>query len=434
MRIAIFGLGYVGSTTMGCLAEMGHEVVGTDTNQSKVDLINQGMCPMVEPGLPELMTKHRGTGRISATTDARAAFIGSDACLVCVGTPPAPDGSVDQTVLEKVIREIAKMRLETGQNSPILVRSTALPIVHKDMMDILAQALEGRQPLEYVVHPEFLREGNAIEDFFHPAKIIFGCSEETSRRFCETLYPGIDAAKIYTDPLTASLVKYADNCFHAVKVTFANEIGKLSHDMGVDSRKVMDIFCLDKKLNISGVYLRPGFAYGGSCLGKDLQAMNTYGRRWGIDTPMLSRVEDSNLNQIRCVADRVMATGTRSVGLFGLAFKERTDDLRDSPLVILGEMLHKAGLEIGIYDPAICAVDYSGSHMKYALERLPGLRQMLSDDAPKVIGRSETIVISRSFPEFAWRDLPWTPKHRIMDLNGMLDLSGVPASVTGLYW
>lgn len=434
MRIAIFGLGYVGSTTLGCLAEMGHEVIGTDTNKSKVDLINEGLCPMVEPGLPELMTRHRATGRISATTDSREAFKNADACLVCVGTPPAPDGSVDQTILEKVIQEIAELRLEAGRPCPILVRSTAIPPVHLDMMNLLKSLFEGRQPLDYVVHPEFLREGNAIEDFFHPAKIVFGCSEEQSRQFCETLYPSIQAPKVYTDPLTASLVKYADNCFHAVKVTFANEIGKLARDMNVDSRKVMDIFCLDKKLNISPVYLRPGFAYGGSCLGKDLQAMNTYGRRWGIDTPMLSRVEDSNLNQIRCVADRVLATGTRSVGLFGLAFKERTDDLRDSPLVILGEMLHKAGLTIGIYDPAICAVAYSGSHMNYALERLPGLRQMLSDDAPKVIGESETIVISRSFPEFAWRDLPWGPKHKIMDLNGNLDLSGVTAQVTGLYW
>lgn len=434
MRIAVFGLGYVGSTTMACLAEMGHEMIGTDPNPGKVELINAGKSPMVEPGLPELLLKHRGTGRISATTDAQEAFDGADACLLCVGTPPAADGFVDQRVLEIVALQIADMRLATDRMVPMLVRSTALPVVHQDIINKLEERLAGRQTPGYVVHPEFLREGSAIEDFFHPAKIVFGCTGDQGRHFCEGLYPGFDAPMVFTDPLTAAVAKYADNCFHAVKVTFANEVGSLCKGMGVDPRKAMDIFCLDTKLNISPVYLRPGFAYGGSCLGKDLSAMNTFGRRMGIKVPMLASVEDSNLNQIRVVADRILASRTKSVGLFGLAFKERTDDLRDSPLVILGAMLDRAGVKIGIYDPAICAVAYSGSHMAYALQYLPDLRKMLSDDAPKVIGESDTIVISRTFPEFAWRDLPWREGHSIMDLNGRLDLEGVNIPVIGLYW
>lgn len=434
MKIAVYGLGYVGSTTMACLAEMGHEMIGTDPNPGKVELINAGKSPMVEPGLSELLHKHRSTGRISATTDGRAAFKDADACLLCVGTPPAADGFVDQRVLEKVALEIADMRLESGRMCPMLVRSTALPVVHQDIIAKLEKRLEGRQSPGYVVHPEFLREGSAIEDFFNPAKIVFGCTGDQGKSFCERLYPGFTAPTVYTDPLTAAVAKYADNCFHAVKVTFANEIGALCRGMGVDPRTAMDIFCLDTKLNISPVYLRPGFAYGGSCLGKDLAAMNTFGRRSGIKVPMLASVEDSNLNQIRVVADRILATGTKSVGLFGLAFKERTDDLRDSPLVILGALLDKAGVRIDIYDPAICAVAYSGSHMAYALHYLPDLRKMLSDDAPKVIDASDTIVISRSFPEFAWRDLPWRAGQSIMDLNGRLDLAGVDVPVTGLYW
>lgn len=434
MKIAVFGLGYVGSTTLACLAELGHEVIGTDTNQSKVDLINAGQSPMVEPGLPVLLRGHRATGRIRATTDAREAFKDAEICLLCVGTPPAADGFVDQRVLEKVVQEIADLRLEADRSVPMLVRSTALPVVHQDLMEMLERRLAGRQDLNYVVHPEFLREGSAIEDFFNPAKIVFGCSGDWSKQSCQRLYPGIHAPVVFTDPLTAAVAKYADNCFHAVKVTFANEIGSLCKDMGIDSRIVMDVFCLDTKLNISPVYFKPGFAYGGSCLGKDLSAMNAYGRRAGIRTPMLGSVEESNRNQIRVVADKILATKTRSVGLFGLAFKERTDDLRDSPLVILGELLDKAGVEIGIYDPTICAVDYSGSHMVYALEHLPELKRMLSDDAPKVIRASETVVISRTFPEFAWRDLPWHAGQRIFDLNGRLDLEGVPAAVTGLYW
>lgn len=436
MKIAVFGLGYVGSTTLACLAELGHQVVGTDTNKGKVDLINAGQSPMVEPGLPELLAKHRQSGAISATTNAKEAFAGAELCLLCVGTPPAADGFVDQRVLEKVVEEIADLRIEFGAVCPMLVRSTALPVVHQDMLTILGGRLAGRQELSYVVHPEFLREGSAIDDFFHPAKIVFGCDGELARQFCEKLYPGIDAPRIFTDPLTAALAKYADNCFHAVKVTFANEIGALCKGMGIDSRKVMDVFCLDTKLNISPIYLRPGFAYGGSCLGKDLSAMNAFGRRSGIRTPMLDNVEESNRNQVRVVADKILATRTRSVGLFGLAFKERTDDLRDSPLVILGSLLQRAGVEIRIYDPTVCATDYSGSHMAFALEHLPDLRRMLSDDAPLTMSSSETIVISRTFPEFRWRDLPWKAGQRIMDLQGRLDLEGVPESVTvtGLYW
>ncbi|OGR38769.1 MAG: hypothetical protein A2051_13310 [Desulfovibrionales bacterium GWA2_65_9] len=434
MKIAVYGLGYVGSTTLACLAEMGHEMIGTDPNPGKVELINAGKSPMVEPGLPEMLAKHRATGRIRATTDGREAFKDADACLLCVGTPPMADGFVDQRVLEKVVLEIADLRLESGRTCPMLVRSTALPVVHQDIIAILEERLAGRQTPAYVVHPEFLREGSAIDDFFHPAKIVFGCTGECGRNFSESLYPGITAPTVYTDPLTAALAKYADNCFHAVKVTFANEIGALCKGMGVDSRLVMDVFCLDTKLNISPVYLKPGFAYGGSCLGKDLAAMNAYGKRTGIHVPMLANVEESNLNQIRAVADRILATGTKSVGLFGLAFKERTDDLRDSPLVILGERLDKAGVKIHIYDPAIYAVAYSGSHMAYALEHLPDLRRMISDDAPKVIGASDTIVISRAFPGLAWRDLPWREGHSIMDLNGSLDLAGVDVPVTGLYW
>ncbi|MBA4356794.1 MAG: GDP-mannose dehydrogenase, partial [Desulfovibrio sp.] len=303
MKIAVFGLGYVGSTTMACLAEMGHELVGTDPNPGKVELINAGKSPMVEPGLPELLFKHRwSTGRIRATTSAQEAFEGAEACLLCVGTPPCADGFVDQRVLEIVALQIADLRLASGHMRPILVRSTALPVVHQDIIHKLEERLAGRQSPGYVVHPEFLREGNAIDDFFHPAKIVFGCTGDAGRSFCEGLYPGFDAPTVYTDPLTAAVAKYADNCFHAVKVTFANEIGSLCHGMGVDPRIVMDVFCLDTKLNISPVYLRPGFAYGGSCLGKDLSAMNTYGRRTGIKVPMLASVEDSNLNQIRVVA------------------------------------------------------------------------------------------------------------------------------------
>lgn len=434
MKIAVFGLGYVGSTTMACLAEMGHEMIGTDPNQGKVDLINAGKSPMVEPGLPELLHKHRASGRIRATTDSSEAFDGVDACLLCVGTPPAADGFVDHTVLERVALQIADMRLASGRTVPMLVRSTALPIVHHDIIMQLERRLGGHQTPSYVVHPEFLREGSAIEDFFHPAKIVFGCTGEQGRSFCERLYPGFDAPMVFTDPLTAAVAKYADNCFHAVKVTFANEIGALCKRMGIDSRTVMDVFCLDTKLNISPVYLKPGFAYGGSCLGKDLSAMNTFGRRTGTRVPMLASVEESNLHQIRMVADRILATGTRSVGLFGLAFKERTDDLRDSPLVILGAMLDHAGVRIRIYDPAICAVAYSGSHMAFALQHLPDLHSMLSDDAPAVISASDTVVISRTFPEFAWRDLPWREGHAIMDLNGRVDLTGVNVPITGLYW
>lgn len=434
MQITIFGLGYVGTTSMACLAELGHVVVGVDVNAEKVALVNEGASPVYEPGVAELISKYRDLGQVRATTDLKSGLSGADAVLICVGTPSSTSGAIDSSHLMKVIEEISAYRIETGRMIPFIVRSTALPAIHEELINVVGGIVDGKQPIAYCVHPEFLREGQAIDDFMSPPKIIFGCTDEAVESICHDLYPGIDMKSTFTDPKTAGLAKYADNCFHAVKVTFANEIGMLAKAQGVDARKVMEIFCQDTKLNLSSYYLRPGFSFGGSCLPKDLRAVLAWGRQNAVSVPMLENVLSSNTLQTEQVIDRILATGQRNIGLFGLAFKDNTDDLRESPMVTLAERLLGKGLAVRIYDPALSIGRMVGANRIFALSSLPHLAEMLHDDAQRVVKSSDVVVLARPFSELDWVGMPWREDHQVIDLQGVGSLKGVNVSTDGIYW
>jgi GDP-mannose 6-dehydrogenase len=420
---------------MACLAELGHDIMGIDINPDKVKLVNSGKSPVLEPGLEELLAKHVEEGKIMATLDSEETVLNSDLCLVCVGTPSTVQGAIDSTHLVNVVTRITRTRAAHRKVCPILVRSTALPPIHRQLIQIMEDRLGGSQPVAYVVHPEFLREGVAVNDFFDPPKIIFGCTDDVAEDACRKLYPSMDASRtFYTDPMTAAMVKYADNCFHALKVTFANEIGIVAKSMGIDSRQVMDLFCQDTKLNISPAYLRPGYAFGGSCLPKDLRAITNWSRRNMISIPMLEQVMSSNDQQIIMVLNKILAEEVRTVGLFGLAFKDGTDDLRESPMVTLAEYLHGKGKDLLIYDSALSIDALFGSNLSYALQSLPHLFKVLVKEPVVVVANSDLVIVARNFKEIDWEKLPWREDQVIFDLLGTNKLEGISAKTEGLYW
>lgn len=435
MKICVLGLGYVGATTMACLAELGHHMIGVDVRPEKVEKLRQGQSPVVEPGVDELLNKHLATGLIRATSEVESALAESDACFVCVGTPSDLHGGIDSTQLVNVITEIAKIRAKLGLVRPVFMRSTALPQVHQRLMALIERQVGQSQDIAYTVFPEFLREGVAVADFFDPPKVVFGPSDETARGACQVLAEHFPADKtFFTSPETAAMVKYVDNCFHAVKVTFANEVGIMAKAMQVDSRQVMDIFMQDKKLNISTYYLKPGPAFGGSCLPKDLRAVNHWCGRNAIPIPMLGSVLNSNQTQLDDLAERIFATNAQKVGFFGLAFKEGTDDLRESPMVTLAEKLYGRGKELLIYDPALTGSELVGANLNYALQAMPHFYRLLTADAAQVVDMAEVIISSRPPAEIAWQDLPWRAGQRVFDLWGKEDLGDIAAKVEGLYW
>lgn len=432
--IAVLGLGYVGATSMACLAKLGHKVIGVDVNEDKVALVNRGESPIHEPEIPELMRSGFDADLISATLDAREAISQADICSISVGTPSRPNGSVDTAFLNQVIETVAEVRRETGRCIPVFVRSTSLPAIHRDLIALLDEKLERSQPTAYCVHPEFMREGQAVFDFFNPPKIVFGCTDAEAERFTEGLYPGIEAPTVTGSPETAALVKYADNCFHALKVTFANEIGVLSHSFGVDAREVMDIFALDTKLNISSKYLKPGMPYGGSCLPKDLAGVVTWARQSSISLPMIEHISQSNDAQIQQIIAQILATDAKSIGFLGLAFKDNTDDLRESPMVAIVEHLIGKGRDIQVYDNNLVPDDLVGANRRFALDSLPHLEKILVSDCPSVIADSELVVVTRLGLDVDLAALPWRREQTVFDLVGLPCDMQISANIRGLYW
>ncbi len=432
--ISIIGLGYVGVTSMACLSKMGHRVIGVDVSRDKVDLVNAGKSPISEPEVPELIARGVADGLISATMNVDSAIGQSDAIFVCVGTPSLANGDINTTYLDQVMKNIARVRHETGRCIPVFVRSTALPDVHGSLIDILTGEIGNTQPAAYCVHPEFLREGQAVYDFYNPPKTVYGCTDKVVAAVAAGLYPDIADEDIFTDPMTAALVKYADNCFHAVKVTFGNEIGQISRAFGVDSREVMDIFCKDTKLNISPRYLRPGMPFGGSCLPKDLRGVTSWCRRNALALPMLENVNLSNNMQIEQITSNILKTGKMRIGLIGLAFKDDTDDLRESPMVAIAEKLLGKGRRVEIYDPVLNTERLIGSNQNFALSALPHLARMMVDDCRQLVQDNDLIIIARARTVENFADLPWRSQQVVFDLVGLEDYSAMQGVVEGLYW
>ena len=396
-KIAVFGIGYVGSVSAACLARDGHEVVAVDVNEDKVDILNRGLSPIVEPRLTESVMAGVRAGRLRATTDAAAAVLSTDISLICVGTPSQENGSLELSFVSRVTQQIGEAVGKSNNFHSVIVRSTILPgTMEKIIIPILERSSGKRvgRGFGLAYFPEFLREGTAIADYDEPGNIVFGVDDDlrTLRRLID-LHAKFSVKPQVMSIRAAEAVKYANNAWHATKISFANELGLLCKAMGVDSHEVMNALVSDTKLNISAAYLKPGFAFGGSCLPKDLSALLYAGRMVDIDTPLLDAVLEANENQIRSAFRLVAATGKRRIGLIGLSFKPDTDDLRYSPLVEIAERLIGRGYELAIYDSNIRLSRLTGINKEYVTKRLPHIASLLRETITDIVNFAEVLIV-----------------------------------------
>ena len=438
MKVSVFGLGYVGSVSAAAFADDGHQVVGVDVVQEKVNAVNEGRSPIVEPGLPDLLRRGVESGRLRATTSTDDAVHGTDLSLICVGTPSRKNGSLDLTYLTRVCQEIGQVLRDKDGYHVVVVRSTVLPgTTHGTVIPVL-EAASGKkygQGFGVSVNPEFLREGTAIRDFARPPLTLVGHNHASDAAPTKALYQNIDAPLFSASIRVAEMIKYTSNTWHAVKVVFANEIGNLCKRLGVDSHEVMDIFCQDNKLNLSPYYLKPGFAFGGSCLPKDVRALQYRAKEVDLEMPLISSVLASNHLQIEHAIDRIVETGRKKVGLLGFSFKADTDDLRESPMVILAEALLGKGYELCIYDRNVSMARLVGANKQYITEQIPHLSRHLCESIDQVIDRSEVIVIGNASPEFPEAVARCRPDQTVVDLVRIpLDFSKVNAQYDGICW
>ncbi|MGZ3180891.1 MAG: nucleotide sugar dehydrogenase [Telluria sp.] len=403
MKISIFGLGYVGAVSAGCLASDGHGVVGVDPNQTKVDLINEGKTPIIEKDIGEMIHKTVKDGLLRATTDVRAAVMETDLSLICVGTPSQLNGNLDLSHVRKVCEQIGAALKDKDGFHVVVARSTMLPGSMRNVVIPTLEQHSGKKAgVDFGVcnNPEFLREGTAVYDYYHPPKTVIGETDTKAGEMLVQLYEKMDAPLVRTGVETAEMVKYTDNAWHAVKVAFANEIGNLSKAVGIDGHKVMEIFCQDTKLNLSPYYMKPGFAFGGSCLPKDVRALTYKARTLDLEMPLLNSVLPSNQHQVSKGLAMIMEKGKKKVGVLGFSFKAGTDDLRESPLVDVIEHLIGKGYDLRLYDRNVKLAALTGANQDYILNRIPHISKLMVDSMDEVLEFAETIVIGNGAEEF----------------------------------
>ena len=425
MRIAIFGLGYVGSVSAGCLAAAGHDVIGVDVEPQKLALLQSGRSPVTEPGLDELLAEAVAAGRLTVTSDTSHAVRHSDLSLICVGTPSRRNGSLDSTYLERVIEQIGEALAGADAYHVVAVRSTLLPGVLSSTLIPLLERASGKHvgsEIGVCVNPEFLREGSAIRDFRHPPFTVLGETDARAGDVLLRLYEHLDAPVFRLVPDEASMVKYASNAYHALKVAFANELGALCQPLGIDGRKVMEVFCEDRDLNISKRYLRPGFGFGGSCLPKDLRALNYVAKDLDVSTPLLGNVIASNSAHISRVVDAILDSGKRKVALLGLSFKSGSDDLRESPFVTLAEALIGKGLKLRVCDPDVAVGQLVGRNRAYIDERLPHVAELMDADWETLARESDVVIVAKRVGDFARLGEITRADQLIIDLVGVESL------------
>jgi GDP-mannose 6-dehydrogenase len=438
MRVSVFGLGYVGSVSAASFAADGHDVVGVDVNADKVAAINHGTSPIVEPGLDELLATAVSGGQLRATTDTAAAVAETDVSLVCVGTPSRKNGSLELMYLQRVCEEIGAALKRKDAYHVVVVRSTVLPgTTH----EVVIPALERESGKTYgdgfgvSVNPEFLREGTALKDFRKPPLTLVGHNHSADASGTIALYQAIDAPLVSTSIRVAEMMKYTSNTWHALKVCFANEIGNVCKKLGIDSHDVMDIFCRDEKLNLSAYYLKPGFAFGGSCLPKDVRALQYRAKELDVELPMISQILPSNKLQIEQAFTQVMDTGKKKVGLLGFSFKAGTDDLRESPMVILAEALLGKGVSLKIYDKNVSLAKLVGANKDYIERQIPHLSSLLCGTIDEVVVGSEVIVVGNQSAEFVDALSQTRPDQIVIDLV-RLPICGslLKADYRGICW
>lgn len=424
MRVSVLGLGYVGAVCTACLAARGHSVLGVDIAQVKIDLINQGKSPIVEPGLEELISSGLTKGLIRGTTDFYQAVSDTEMSMICVGTPSKRNGDLDLDYIEAVCRDLGRAIKDKDGYHLVVVRSTVLPGTVKNVIQPILEEFSGKKAgkdFGLAMNPEFLRESTAINDYDFPPMTVIGEFDKKSGDMLEELYKELDAAIIRRPIELAEMIKYTCNVWHAAKVSFANEIGNIAKAVGVDGRDVMDVVCQDKELNISKYYMKPGFAFGGSCLPKDVRALTYRASQLDVSHPLLSSIMNSNASQVQNAVDMVTASGGRKIAMLGLSFKAGTDDLRESPLVELAEQLIGKGFDLSIYDRNVEYARVHGANADYINARIPHVSSLLKADLHEVIESADVIILGNK-DELFETILTTLPKgKKVIDLVGFME-------------
>ncbi|MGV3502239.1 MAG: UDP-glucose dehydrogenase family protein [Adhaeribacter sp.] len=435
MEISIFGLGYVGCVSLGCLAKNGHQVIGVDVNPFKVELINRGQPTILEKDVDHLIREGVEQGKISATACACQALKASELSIICVGTPSSPHGHLNLSYIYKTAEQIGAALREKNRFHTVVIRSTVLPGTNRKVGEIIAEHSGKKRGEHFAVvsNPEFLREGSAVKDYYHPSVTVIGGDHSGAVEQVASLYKNLGAPIEVTDIEIAELIKYVNNSYHALKITFANEVGNVCKALAIDSHKVMELFCKDTHLNISPAYFKPGFAYGGSCLPKDLKGLVTLGHDHYVCTPVLGGIEASNEYQKKMAFELIAKTGKRKVCFIGLSFKEGTDDLRYSPAVDLAETLIGKGYQVCIYDENVQLSKLIGANEAFVNERLPHLSDLIVNDLETALQACEVVLINhRDFDATLYQHL-LRDKHAVIDLVRIRDLESLP-NYEGLCW
>jgi GDP-mannose 6-dehydrogenase len=436
VKISVLGLGYVGCVSAACFAELGHHVIGVDVNEVKVNSIKSGQCPIVEPGIDEMISKYAKAGNLTATDNAIEAVHSSDISLVCVGTPGQANGSLDLSYIRGSCKQIGEALKTKKAFHVIVMRSTMLPgTVHETVIPTLEESSGKKNGVDFAVaiNPEFLREGTAVKDFYEPPFTLIGTDHLEATKALKEIYTGIKADIYETTVREAEMVKYSCNCFHALKVSFANEIGNICKAVGIDSHRVMEVFCKDDKLNLSPYYLKPGFAFGGSCLPKDLRAINYKARVMDVETPVLRSSLESNERQIDIVFERIVAAGKRKVSMLGLSFKPGTDDMRESPMVTLAERLIGKGLDLRVYDKEVSLAKLLGANKAYIENEIPHISNLMSDSLEETIGHADVVIVCKKDPTYAPAIHSFAGNRLVYDLARIDSIRSLP-NYDGICW
>jgi GDP-mannose 6-dehydrogenase len=434
MRVTVFGLGYVGCVTAACLAELGHDVTGVDVDANKVEIVNSGRSPIIEPDLDTMIASGRSRGLLRAVTTASCL---GDVAIVCVGTPSNDNGSLSLDQISRAVAEIGRLIKAAGEHVVINIRSTVLPGTVETYIIPQLEATSGKRcddDFDVCMNPEFMRETTAVEDFRNPPFTVIGARREEARDRVAKLYEGIHAPLEGTSLREAEMIKYACNAFHALKVCFANEIGNICKTAVVDSHRVFDILCKDTKLNLSPYYLKPGFAFGGSCLPKDLRAILYHAKQADLDVPTIRSLLTSNRRQIELAFDMVRRAGKKKIGVLGLSFKAGTDDLRESPIVAVIEMLLGKGYSVSIYDEEVSLSNLVGANRRYIAQTIPHIASLMKERIEEVVAASEVIVVSKKTPVFAAAASALPSERIVIDLVRLWRDVETSAHYEGLCW
>ncbi len=438
MNISIFGLGYVGAVSLGCLARDGHHVIGVDLDQTKLDLIRQGATPIIEEGMEGLMSNAKACGLVTVTDNAVEGVHQSDVSFVCVGTPARSNGSQDLSAIQRLSEQVGSAIKSKAGYHVLVIRSTVFPGTVEDIIIPIIEQHSGKrkgEDFDVCFQPEFLREGTSIKDYDNPPFTVVGTGSERAERVLRDLFGHLPCEFLVTSIRTAEMLKYACNIFHALKATFANEVGRLAQAMSVDSHSVMDLVCRDTRLNISPAYLKPGFAFGGSCLPKDLKAMLYVAKSQDVSVPMLSNVLTSNTVHIDHAIDAVLASGKKSVGLIGLSFKSGTDDLRESPLVVMAERFIGKGLDLQIYDPEVNVARLIGANRRFIEETIPHIASLMTKSCEDLVKQAEVLIVGlndKAIMEVLYKKT--REDQMILDLVNIPSKDRVQGNYRGVCW